>query len=100
MGSLTLRLRKKALGDIGSIRLWYRKIDPSLETRFRQALNEALDRIQAFPFAYQVVFRNTRRISLKRFPYSVLYVIQPPKISVLAVIHHKRDTALAQGISE
>jgi len=80
MEPLTLWLRKNALADIRSIRMWYRKIDPSLEARFMKALNEALDRLQAYPFAYQVLYRNTRRISLKRFPYAVFYVIKPSKI--------------------
>ncbi|MGB6690727.1 MAG: type II toxin-antitoxin system RelE/ParE family toxin [Terracidiphilus sp.] len=100
MGSFTVRIRKRALGDIDRIRSWYRNIDSSLEDRFVRALNEALDRVQEFPFIYQVAYRNTHKISLKKFPYAVFYLIQESRIIVLAVIHHKRNPALAQGAAE
>lgn len=100
MNRFTVRLRNKALGDIRQIRTWYRRIDPDLENRFVTALNQALDQIQDFPFAYQVLYRNTRRISLKKFPYGVYYLVQESRIIVVAVIHHKRNPALAQAISE
>jgi len=100
MDRLTVRLRKKALGDIRRIRTWYRRIDPDLEDRFVKALNQAFDQIQDFPFALQVLYRNTRRISLKKFPYGVYYLVQESRIIVVAVIHHKRNPALAQAISE
>jgi plasmid stabilization system protein ParE len=100
MGGFSVRLRKKALADVRRIRIWYGKIDPALEERFVRSLNEGLDRIEARPYSYQVVYRNTRRIILVKFPYSVFYVIQDARVIVLAIIHHKRNPELAQGIAE
>jgi plasmid stabilization system protein ParE len=100
MGSFSLRLRKKALADVSRIRTWYKQIDPILEDRFVRALNDGLDRIEAHPFVYQVVYRNTRRVILDKFPYSVFYLIQDVNIIVIAVIHHKRNPELAQGVAE
>jgi plasmid stabilization system protein ParE len=99
MGSFQVRLRRKALTDVSRIRTWYRQIDPALEDRFVRSLNEGLDRIEAYPIAYQVLYRNTRRVQLDKFPYSVFYLVQDSEIIVLAVIHHKRNPELAQGIS-
>ena len=100
MGSFSVRLRKNALADVRRIRNWYRKIDPVLEERFVRSLNEGFDKIEAHPLSYQVDYRNTRRIILVKFPYSVFYVIQDARVIVLAVIHHKRNQELAQGIAE
>lgn len=100
MSSFSVRLRRKALTDVSRIRTWHRKIDPLLEDRFVRSLNEGLDRIEAHPFAYQVLYRNTRRVQLDKFPYGVYYLIQEASVIVLAVIHHKRNPELAQGISE
>jgi plasmid stabilization system protein ParE len=100
MGSFSLRLRNKALADVSLIRTWYKKIDPLLEDRFVHSLNEGLDRIEANPFAYQVVYRNTRRVILDKFPYSVYYLIQGASVIVLAVIHHKRNPELTRGSAE
>jgi plasmid stabilization system protein ParE len=100
MDSFPVRLRRKAISDISRIRVWYRKIDPSLENRFVRSLNEGLDRIEAHPFGYQAVYRNTRRVLLDKFPYSVYYLIRDESVIVLAVLHHKRNPELAQSISE
>jgi plasmid stabilization system protein ParE len=100
MGRFSLRLRNKALDDVSRIRIWYRKIDPVLEDRFVRALNVGLDRIEAHPFGYQVVYRNSRRLILDKFPYSIYYMIQDAIIIVLAVIHHRRNRELARVIAE
>jgi plasmid stabilization system protein ParE len=100
MGRFLLQLRNKALDDVSRIRTWYRKIDPILEDRFVRALNDGLDRIEANPFGYQVIYRNTRRIILDKFPYSVFFLIQNASVIVLAVIHHKRNPELAQGVAK
>ena len=100
MESFTVRLRRRALADVGAIRRWYRGIDPSLEDRFVIELNETLDRMRQIPLAYQVIYRNTRRISLRKFPYNVYYLVQDPKVVVLAVLHQKRDPALAMRAFE
>jgi plasmid stabilization system protein ParE len=100
MGQFTVRLRKKALDDVSRIRSWYRTIGPSLEVRFLQSLNRGLDRIEVHLLACQAIYRNTRRVLLARFPYSIFYLVVETKVTVLAVVHHKRNPDLAQGISE
>ncbi len=100
MEPFTVRIRRQALADVGAVRKWYRRIDTSLEDRFVIELNETLDRIHRMPFAYQVIYGSTRRVSLRKFPYNVYYLVQDPKIIVLAVIPQKRDPALAMHASE
>jgi plasmid stabilization system protein ParE len=77
-----------------------RRCEPHLEELFLVALNEGLDKIEAHPYAYQVIHRQTRRVLLRIYPYSVFYIIRTSRIAVLAVIHHKRNPELAQGIAE
>jgi plasmid stabilization system protein ParE len=100
MDRFLVQLRIKALDDVSRIRTWYRKIDPLLEDGFVRALNAGLDRIEAHPFGYQVVYRNSRRLILDKFPYSIYYLIQDAIIIVIAVIHHKRNPELARVIAE
>jgi hypothetical protein len=33
---------------------------------------------------------NTRRFSLRRFPYSIVYLVEPDGITVIALAHHRR----------
>jgi plasmid stabilization system protein ParE len=100
MANYELRLRTKALADVRRIRVWYQKIDDSLEEQFLTALNARLDRIQSNPLMYQVINRNTRRAMLQNFPYSVFSVVQDTRVIVVGVLHHKRNPELAESISE
>ena len=47
---------------------------------------------------YAVRFAGVRRLNLDRFPYGLFYVIRPPEIWLLAVLHASRDaqTLLAE----
>jgi hypothetical protein len=33
---------------------------------------------------------HTRRFSLRRFPYSVIYLVEPDKLTIVALAHHRR----------
>jgi plasmid stabilization system protein ParE len=100
MDRFSVQLRIKAIDDVSRIRTWYREIDPLLEDGFIHALNVGLDRIEAHPFGYQVVYRNSRRVILDKFPYGIYYLIRDATVIVLAVIHHKRNPELVRGIAE
>ncbi|NJL41758.1 MAG: type II toxin-antitoxin system RelE/ParE family toxin [Leptolyngbyaceae cyanobacterium SM1_4_3] len=47
--------------------------------------------IQLLPEAYEVVFENVRRAVVRKFPYLILYKVEPNRVVVLAVFHSKRD---------
>jgi len=57
---------------------------------FLDAVEEAVDKVQENPEAYQLVGDEVRHKLLRRFPYSVLYAIEPDRIGVVAVAHQKR----------
>jgi plasmid stabilization system protein ParE len=57
---------------------------------FLVALEEAVEKVLANPEAFQLVSGETRHKLIRRFPYSLLYVIEPDRIRVLAVAHQKR----------
>ena len=54
------------------------------------AVEDAVKKILENPEAYQLVSDEVRHKLLERFPYSVLYVIEPDRIRVVAVAHQKR----------
>ena len=64
---------------------------------FLDELDAALERIEAHPKAAPLVGKEVRRATLQRFPYSVLYVIEPDRIRVIAVAHQKRRPNYWQG---
>lgn len=61
-----------------------------LRLSFLDAVEDAVDKVLENPEAYQLVGDEVRHKLLIRFPYSILYVIEPDRIRVVAVAHQKR----------
>ena len=79
--------------DIEDAFEWYRIRNPQLGSEFVRAIDTAISRIGNNPFAYPKIQRQSRRILLHRFPYSLLYTINEEEnlISIIGCFHSKRD---------
>ena len=64
---------------------------PGLGGQFYNAFLSAIDYISIAPEAWRKVGDNTRRISLKRFPYLVLYVLDGNNILITCIAHQHRN---------
>jgi hypothetical protein len=42
------------------------------------------------PLWYAEIEPEIRRVSLRRFPYGVLFTVTPESIEIIAVMHHRR----------
>jgi len=51
---------------------------------------EAAEELRKNPEAWQLVATEVRRRVLRRFPYSLLFVVEPDRIRVIAVSHNRR----------
>lgn len=69
---------------------WYRERNETASVRFQDELDRAIERISERPEAGSPYLSNTRRILLRRFPYSVVYRIRGGNVEVLAVAHARR----------
>lgn len=61
-----------------------------LGERFSRAVEEAVARALQFPLTGSSASKNTRRIYVKEFPFSVIYRPDPEGIVVFAIAHHRR----------
>lgn len=86
----TIRLSSAAKRDVREAKDWYAERQPDLDLLFRDELDQALDRIRAFPESYPVVYKELRRANLRRFPYAIFYRRRESDWLVVAVIHHAR----------
>jgi len=57
---------------------------------FLDEIETAVNRIRDFPEAASPLDFNIRRQLISRFPYALLYRIDPAEIVILAVMHFKR----------
>jgi plasmid stabilization system protein ParE len=87
----TFRIRAEAVEDILDAFSWYESHRTGLGREFEQALDAAFDLLRQAPEAGPDVYRDFRRVLVRRFPYSVYYTLTPSAIEVRAVAHIHRD---------
>ncbi|MEM9451816.1 MAG: type II toxin-antitoxin system RelE/ParE family toxin [Cyanobacteria bacterium P01_E01_bin.6] len=61
-----------------------------LAQAFIDAVEDAVYRLRDAPNRYPVIDADIRRCLTRKFPYAILYVIEPDFILVLAVMHCKK----------
>lgn len=89
--SLSILLRPEAEEDVAKIYQWYESQHAGLGDEFVGILQQKLEIAREHPEAFQIVYKNIRRIILAKFPYLVFYIPTETKVVVLAVLHAFRD---------
>jgi Plasmid stabilisation system protein. len=95
--SLPIVFRVEARAEFDEAFDRYEQQQAGLGVDFLVCVAELLERIESLPEAYEVVFENVRCAVVRKFPYLILYKIEPSQIVVLAVFHSKRDPQVWQG---
>jgi len=88
---MELILRPAAAADVEEAFSWYNQQRLGLGGEFLDAVDAGLREIAANPLRQAVVFRDTRRFLLKRFPYAVFYRVYPTAVVVVACMHGRRN---------
>jgi len=86
-----LLVSREAGADIAGALSAFRDISPSLSAQFAEELERVYAALVEYPQIYPVVYKNFRRALLRRFPYSVFYVIDDRVILIVGVVHQSRD---------
>lgn len=89
--SLPIILRPEAEAEIEDVYNWYEGQRESLGSEFLRVLDAAFAVISRQPELYAIQYRQARRAPLRRFPYSIIYVVQRDRIDVVACFHASRD---------
>ena len=84
-------LLPEAMRDVEEAFLWYHAVSSQLSDSFQAQLIISLNEIHSNPLAWHLLNRKARCKKLKRFPYLVIFAIHKGLISVVAVIHEKRN---------
>jgi len=89
--SYRLILRPEAELDLKAGFEWYETQTSGLGSEFVRAVDACLSSVGRNPLAYPLIYRQARRALLRRFPYSILYVIDQETVAIVACYHGKRD---------
>jgi toxin ParE1/3/4 len=70
---------------------YYRERSPELARDFYEEVNAAISDLLEFPESSPVVHPiGVRRRVMQRFPYNVLYTVDPDVLFIVAIAHQKR----------
>jgi plasmid stabilization system protein ParE len=69
---------------------WYAERSSVAAERFSHSVDESLAKINASPEQFEIVDQRHRACMLKRFPFRIIYRIEPTRILVVALAHAKR----------
>jgi plasmid stabilization system protein ParE len=76
---------------LSALRRYVRKAGPVVAGRFQTAFDDAIARVGTNPRAWAKHLYGTRRCRLRlRYPYFLIYVVEPARVLVVAVAHDRR----------
>ena len=76
---------------------WYLARSPQATDRFEAAFDEAVESIQSHPLMFPRCDEVHRYVSLRRFPYSLIYRVDRDFATILAVAHSRRRAGYWAG---
>lgn len=90
MSPRPLILHPAALAEAMEAKAFYRIRDVDVALDFEGLVSIALDRIEQAPERWPPYLDGTHRYLLRRFPYAIIYEVQPARVRVLAIAHQRR----------
>lgn len=89
----SIYLRKEAAVDLDEIFIWYEAQKENLGFEFIKVFQSAIEKLSHYPHYASFTFDDARSMSLKRFPYEVIYRIDEEKqqVRIIAIIHQHRN---------
>ena len=88
---MKVRLLPEAEMDFLEAAQWYREQSLGLDYEFVRCIDEAIAKIGRTPLMFPTVYRERRRILVKRFPYAIIFEVMNEEIIVFAIFHFSRN---------
>ena len=85
------RFTSAALSELREATLYYEQQEKGLGVKFLDEIDDAVDRIRRFPYAWHPVSARSRRCRMHRFPFGLLYQVRRDEILITAVMDLRRD---------
>ena len=83
--------RTSANEQLVAAKNWYDQQRHGLGDEFARSMESAINRVARNPFDAPAVYQDVRRVLLKRFPYSVFYIVTGNNLLVLSCLHTRRE---------
>jgi plasmid stabilization system protein ParE len=91
MKTYKVEFLKSAKLDMQHANKWYNLQRGNLGYEFISEIEELHTRLKTNPKQFPKIRKDIRKAILKRFPYSVYYIVNSNRIRVFAVLHNSRN---------
>ena len=81
----------EALAEYSDAVEYYAGQKVEIAQAFINAIEDTILRVREYPNRYATIDEDIRRCMTRKFPYAVLYTIEPDFILILAVMHCSRE---------
>jgi toxin ParE1/3/4 len=81
----------EALAEYTEAVQYYTQQRTEVAQAFINAVEDAVYRVREAPTHYATIDEDVRRCMTHKFPYGILYIIEPDYILILAVMHCSRE---------
>jgi plasmid stabilization system protein ParE len=98
--SFTLLISPLALAEINNAYIYYENQSPELGKRFLKLLEESYQKLASSPnyYSYLNQKKDLRSISIKKFPFIIIFQITKDKVLVLSVFNTNRDPRIIKKL--
>jgi len=95
--SRRLSFHEAAERELTDAAAYYHNSSPGLGNSFVDDVERSITQIEEYPESGYLLNRAVRRVLLRRFPYAVMYSVNPGEIRILAIANLKRRPFYWQG---
>lgn len=97
--AFTLTYFDEVENDVAAAKLYYRGSSEGLEKRFANAIELAILKLQQWPAAYAIRYKNVRIAYPVVFPYAIHFYIDEKQNSIVitAIVFAGRDPKIAKN---
>lgn len=81
----------EALAEYADTVQYYTAERVELAQAFINAVENAIYRVRKSPTLYALIDEDLRRCMIHKFPYGIIYTIEPDYILILAIMHCSRE---------
>jgi plasmid stabilization system protein ParE len=86
-----VQVRRAAELDIAEAQGWYETQRSGLGTEFNSEISQIFTVLTETPLIYPVLYRDVRRVLVRRFPYLVWFRVVAEEVTVLACTHARQN---------
>jgi plasmid stabilization system protein ParE len=90
MNPLEVSFHPAAISEAAEARRWYFERSTSVAFAFDEALDAAIVQLAEHPNRWARYLHGTRQLSLRKFPFVIVYRVLDHSVEVVAVAHERR----------